>query len=511
MEIISAGNMIDCIALNKSPKSFQKVENKTISLCDYSDFFSGKSISWKTKMLLNSTGLSNKNTIIRQVIHLLEISIFLIKNKGLFLLGEQGTGKSTLFTRYFQELFKKAPEVLSTALLIGNGNISSEKKMGEITPLLQEVAVLVEEFINGAEQSDSSVIGTLKDALDSKEFLMCKKVPTPTETTFVFAGNSYEIPSSKEDLTRVTKVFPKNYKDRALADRLPFVLPHFKSLFGETYYVESDEEILPIVHLQQIFRYLRECECDTILVDIENKREIGVYNPFIHAISILLYPDSTAPEWFTRGWFEFFKFFRSILIAEKIYDPFNKNSARLIIEMLGYSIDEIEYVAFSSDRILIKSNTESKIDKVALTGFGINDNKLEYEFYKNKSLKEIAPILNCTKNYSALTQKISGDLPFEYRIYFDNIKEANAKRTDKKDDEYNSLVLEKIERYAKEDIPFSKEELTFRGIPEIYKILISGILDNIFHEKTEVDTLRDFSFNKNEIQIVNYSKFLKNI
>lgn len=511
MASLTAGNMINNIALGKSPSSFQKVKNKAITICNYSKLLSNKSISQKMKLLLNSTGLSNKNTIIRQVIHLLEISIFLIKNKGIFLLGEQGTGKSTLFTRYFIELYKKAPEVLTTALLIGNGNVSSEKKMGEITPLLQEVAVLVEEFINGAEQSDSSVIGTIKDALDSKEFLMCKKVPTPTETTFVFAGNSYEIPSSKEDLTRITKVFPKNYKDRALADRLPFVLPHFKSLFGETYYVESDEEILPIIHLQKILKLLRKRKCNTILVDIEDKREIGIYNPFLHAVSILLYPNGTAPEWFTRGWLEFLRFFRSILIEEKIYNPFNKNSARLIVEMLGYSIDEIEYVTFSSDRILIKSNTESKIDKVALTGFGINDNKSEYEFYKNNTQKEIAPILNCTKNYSVLTQKINGDLPFEYRIYFDNIKEANAKRTDKKDDEYNSLVLEKIERYAKENIPFSKEELTFRGIPEIYKILISGILDNIFQEKTEVDTLRDFSFNKNEIQIVNYSKFLKNI
>ena len=58
---------------------------------------------------------------------------------------------------------------------------------------------------------------------------------------------------------------------------------------------------------------------------------------------------------------------------------------------------------------------------------------LEYDFYKHNPLKEIAPIYDFTKDYLVLTQEIHGDLPFEHRIYFDNIRKHNAEAKDKKD------------------------------------------------------------------------------
>ena len=179
--------------------------------------------------------------------------------------------------------------------------------------------------------------------------------------------------------------------------------------------------------------------------------------------------------------------------------------------MLGYSIDDIDYVTFSNDRILIKSCVENKIAKVALTGFGVKENMLEYDFYKHNPLKEIAPIYDFTKDYLVLTQEIHGDLPFEHRIYFDNIRKHNAEAKDKKDDRYNDLILNEIERYIKENIPFSREKLAFRGIPEFIKISIPPLLSDSFKKKIDINDINfnDISFNEGKIQIINYINFLK--
>ena len=512
MEKIQAGNMVDRITLREKPKEFQKV---TASLKEpikeFSDLILPKELPSKIKLLMNSTGLSENNTLIRKVIHLTEITTYLLPNKGIFILGEQGTGKSTLFSSYFPDLYKKFSGAITTPSLIGSGNISDESKIKESKVLLDEKVVVVEEFTNENEQTDSSTTGTLKDALESGNFLKCKKVETKTETTFIFIGNSYAPLFSKEELNKIKEVIPSRYRDRALGDRFPFVLPHFHTLFGKTKYVESENEVLPIAYLEQILEALRNRKDSTLWLNMDDKREIGVFNPFINAVSTLCYPNGSAPEWFISGWLEFFKFFRSILIDEEIYNPFNEKSARFIVSMLGYSIDDIDYVTFSNDRILIKSCVENKIAKVALTGFGVKENMLEYDFYKHTPLKEIAPICDFTKDFLVLTQDIQGDLPFENRVYFNNIRKHNAEVKDKKDDRYNDLILNEIERYIKEDILFSKEKLAFRGIPEFIKISIPPLLSDIFKKKIDINDINfnDISFNEGEIQIINYINFLK--
>ncbi len=57
-----------------------------------------KQISTVTQLILNSTGISHNNTVIKNCTHLLEIALYLVKNRGCFIIGEHNTGKSTLFT-----------------------------------------------------------------------------------------------------------------------------------------------------------------------------------------------------------------------------------------------------------------------------------------------------------------------------------------------------------------------------------------------------------------------------
>lgn len=506
-----AGDILNCITLKKDIEDFQgKDDCSEIPLEDFKILLAGKNVSLKTKLILNSTGLSDYNTLIRKCIHLLEIALYLSKNKGCFIIGEQGTGKSTLFTHFLKNLGEKTSGALTTALLIGNANINDESKIKNSDAFFNKKFVIVEEFVDESSINDSSVIGTLKNGMESGTFLKCKKNSTKTETTMAFIGNSYREIHRTGDLLQLKKDLPQSYQDRGLHDRIPFLLPHFHSLFGETKYVESDSEVIPIQYLQQILQELRDISNDKIYITsdmgINPGREFNIYNSFITSIYKLFYYNEEAPKWFIYGWLEFLKFFRSILIDEKIHNPFNKNSARFILEMLDYSIEKIDYVTFDNDRILIKLENKNILHKIALTGFAIENNKKEYSSY-NKN-KIIAPILNKSDDYLVLIQKINGELPFESRIYFNNIKKYNAEKIDKEDKEFNILILEEIEKYARLEKKFNEDKLKFRGVPYFYKKIILEILKEEFDFEKEIN-LNDFCFDSDRITVINFSKYIK--
>lgn len=328
---IKIGDIQKYIALRKPLKDVQGIqEDLKDPLKEYADLASEKEISKKTELLLNSTGISYNNTIIKNCTHLLEIALYSVKNKGCFIIGEQDTGKSTLFTYFLKEIVEKTSGALTTALLIGNANITDENKIKDLDILLEKTFVVAEEFIDESNINDSSVIGTLKNSLESGTLKKCKKIDIETETTMAFIGNSYQKINKIEDLLKLRKDIPQSYQDRGLYGRIPFLLPHFHSLFGKVKYVESDSEVIPVQYLQQILQELRNVSNDkefiTSDMGISSGREIIIYNSFIDAICKLYYYNKEAPRWFIHGWLEFLKFYRSILMEEKVYNPFNKNS-----------------------------------------------------------------------------------------------------------------------------------------------------------------------------------------
>ena len=512
---IKAEGILNCIALNRDIAEFQRIKEELENPLEYvKNLQDEKQISTVTQLILNSTGISHNNTVIKNCTHLLEIALYLVKNRGCFIIGEHNTGKSTLFTHFLKKLVFKTSGALTTALLIGNANITDENKIKDSDILLEKPFIAVEEFVDEASINDSSVIGTIKNSLESGTLKKCKRTDIKTETTMAFIGNSYHKITKKEELSKIRKDIPQSYQDRGLHDRIPFLLPHFCSLFGKVKYVESDSEVIPVQHLQQILQELRNVPNDKIYITsdmgISSGRELNIYNSFIAAICKLYYYNKEAPRWFIYGWLEFLKFYRSILIEEKVYNPFNKSSARFISEMLGYSPEEIDYVTFDNDRILIKLNNRNEIHKIALTGFAIESNKREWEFYSKTKSEIISPILNHNDDYLILTQEIHGEFPFESRIYFDNIKKHNAEKTDKRDERFNILLLQEIERYALLGKKFNEKELKFRGVPEFYENLISMTIKKEFNYEEEKDiNLSDVSFDSDRFKIINFWRYIK--
>lgn len=463
-----------------------------------------KKLNEKLETILKISRVTKENTFISLVTHLLKVSQYLVKNKGIFLIGENGTGKSYIYTEFFKELFPKySGSMITPALLIGDGRATPN----DTECIFDEKAVLIEEICDDDESSQSS-IGILKDSLESGYFKKCKKEDKEINISPVFTGNDYNQPNNLSDLISCKDSIPKRYRDKGFLDRVPLLLPHNKKLFGEMNYyknIASKEFSLNDV-LKNLRENLKEKNYITTDMEISSEREEKIYNSFLNAITTLLYPNEKAPDWFIRGWFELLKFFRSLLIDEKVYNPFNEKSARLIIEIIGYDTDNIDYLVFTTNRLIVKLKEENNIFKIALTGFGIEENQKEYNFYQSKKNSFISPITKITK--TTIIQEV-GDITPDKRIYLDPLNKSRNEEN-KTDEEFNYSILQSMEYCIDRNINFDNEKFSFRGIPDFYKYGLSIILFNAIGTNVPMDKIKfeDFIFNNEDFKILNFVDYL---
>ena len=464
-----------------------------------------KKLNEKLETILKISGVTKENTFISLVTHLLKVSQYLVKNKGIFLIGENGTGKSYIYTEFFKELFPKySGSMITPALLIGDGRATPN----DTECIFDEKAVLIEEICDDDESSQSS-IGILKDTLESGYFKKCKKENKGINISPVFTGNDYNQPNNLSDLISCKDSIPKRYRDKGFLDRVPLLLPHNKKLFGEMNYyknIASEEFSLNDV-LKNLRKNLKEKNYITTDMEISSEREEKIYNSFLNAITTLLYPNEKAPDWFIRGWFELLKFFRSLLIDEKIYNPFNEKSARLIVEILGYDTNDVGYLVFITNRVIVKLKEENNIFKIALTGFGIEENQKEYNFYKSNKNSFISPITEITK--TTIIQEV-GDITPDKRIYLDPFNKSRNE-DNKTDEEFNYSILQSMEYCIDRNINFDNEKFSFRGIPDFYKYGLSTILFNAIGTNVPMDKIKfeDFILNDEDFKILNFVDYLQ--
>ena len=464
-----------------------------------------KKLNEKLETILKISGVTKENTIISLVTHLLKISQYLVINKGIFLIGENGTGKSYIYTEYLKDIFPKySGSMITPALLIGDGRATPN----DTECIFDEKAVLIEEICDDDESSQSS-IGILKDTLESGYFKKCKKENKGINISPVFTGNDYNQPNNLSDLISCKDSIPKRYRDKGFLDRVPLLLPHNKKLFGEMNYYKNIvfEEFSLNDVLKNLRETLKEKNYITTNMEINSEREEKIYNSFLNAITTLLYPNEKTPDWFIRGWFELLKFFRALLIDEKVYNPFNEKSARLIIEILGYDSNTIDYIVFTTNRLIIKLKDESNIYKIALTGFGIEENQKEYIFFQSNKSNSISPITKITK--TTLIQEV-GDITPDKRIYLDPLNKSRNEEN-KTDEEFNYSILQSMEYCIDRNINFDNEKFSFRGIPDFYKYGLSTILFNAIGTNVPMDKIKfeDFILNDEDFKILNFVDYLQ--
>lgn len=491
--LISAKETMEGIKINKDIKFIQNTNNtkykekiENISILD----------------ILKGVGIGKENTVIFLIISILKLSLISLKNTGGFLVGEQNTGKSILYSFFLKEKCKKISGTITLANLRGDARKSENVEKC----LLEENTVIFEEMLNDPK-INGEIIGLLKDCMESGSFSKKNEALTQTDTSFIFIGNNYSQFNNFMEITsqKILEDLPKEFKDRAFFDRIPIILPHYTSLFGKVKYVDEEEYILPIIDIEEIIDKCRELDIVFLLKDFSEEfegREINIFNKFLFSLSYLFFQEENTnpPTWFLKGWIEFLKYFRKLLIGE-YHNPFNKNSVKLILYLTGYKFDEVEYVAFDrEDRLIIKLVDQKLFHKIALTGFGCRNNRLEIDYFYNNPNSNILSIKDIQKNDILLIQESGEYLP-DKRIYLDNLREQHNLHHET-DEEFNKLILTKMAK--------GEEGYSFRGIPKYFEKGLLLQTQEIFSKNITTINLKDFCFEKSEIKLLNFATYLKN-
>ena len=449
------------------------------------------------KELLNSAGYREGNTLYFIFMFLIKLIIPCIKRKGILILGEERTGKSALYTLCIDGL-TKISGIPTVPMLRGNANSDNS------LCFLKERVVILEE-IGEVLENAKEVINLIKDSFESGYFFQYQRQITPTELTLIIIGNNYASLDNFKGLENIDflKNLPNGFNDRAFKDRIALLLPHYHNLQGKIQYIEVGQEKMPTAYLKKMLFDIRDEKPEFLLEDYKNnfnERDLKIFNEFIFALGKLCLKDKI-PNWFIQGWLEVLQHFRFLLTDGKFYNPFNEKSARLIVEILGYSVENIEFVGFDTNRIIIKLKNTETFHKVSLTEFGRKENMKEFEMYKTFNLDKVAKIIECRENGNLLIQEAGNYLP-DKRIYFDNILKANNEKN-KTDDEFNKLLLENMAKNI-----YSIPEYNFRGISVQHKLYATGILKSYFGYSGEIN-YEDFLFNETEVKILNFSKYTK--
>ena len=260
---------------------------------------------------------------------------------------------------------------------------------------------------------------------------------------------------------------------------------------------------MPTVYLKKMLFDIRDEKLEFLLEDYKNnfnERDLKIFNEFIFALGKLCLKDKI-PNWFIQGWLEVLQHFRFLLTDGKFYNPFNEKSARLIIEILGYHVEDIEFVGFDTNRIIIKLRNTETFHKIPLTEFGRKDNIKEIEILKSYKLDGVARVIEYDENGDLLIQEAGNYLP-DKRIYFDNILKINNEKN-KTDEEFNNLLLKSMAKNI-----HNTPEYNFRGISIQYKLYATEMVKSYFRYNGEVN-YEDFLFNENSVKILNFSKYVE--
>ena len=478
-------------------ENINEEEVKKLSKDIIQNEFLGTTFSEAIKVLLNSAGYGEGNILYFSLMFLIKIIILCIKRKGILILGEERTGKSALYTLCIDGIIKISG-IPTIPMLRGNANSDNS------LCLLKEKVVILEE-IGGLLENAKEFISLIKDSFESGYFFQNQKQITPTELTLIITGNNYFSLDSFKDLENIDflKNLPNGFNDRAFKDRIALLLPHYHNLQGKIRYIEVGQEKMPTVYLKKMLFDIRDEKLEFLLEDYKNnfnERDLKIFNEFIFALGKLCLKDKI-PNWFIQGWLEVLQHFRFLLTDGKFYNPFNEKSARLIIEILGYHVEDIEFVGFDTNRIIIKLRNTETFHKIPLTEFGRKDNIKEIEILKSYKLDGVARVIEYDENGDLLIQEAGNYLP-DKRIYFDNILKINNEKN-KTDEEFNNLLLKSMAKNI-----HNTPEYNFRGISIQYKLYATEMVKSYFRYNGEVN-YEDFLFNENSVKILNFSKYVK--
>lgn len=466
------------------------------------------SLSERIALIFSSCGMSIDNSLYYIAVNLFKLSLLLEKGLGMISIGEKETGKSGLYDLIFTEIATIVSGLPTEAELRGEARSNSKS-------LLEKSVLIFEEIGIGNNPQLNKILSLIKDVLMRGEYLKNKTVEEKVLCSIMINANNYGRFKNLEELQGkdILSSLPAPFQyDSALIDRFSCVLPHYKNLFGKIKY-PSKVEVIPIMALEETIRQQRSKKTFFIKSNEEiSSRLLKTITLIVSGITKLLYPEieneEDIPKWLINGVVEFVKHFNSIANQEvKVYNPFNLNSLEFILEVLGYDIKNVKFALFHKERLIIGFKKKQILYKIALTGFGIEENRKEFEFTQNSSEPLLAIIEKTSSDFRVIQYK-------SHDFYTSNLITVSTRGLDFKNmKEHNEDLIKSIQVSVdlKKDINFSDEK--FEGIPTFQLKLLQREIQRIFGFTNEILTKisrKNLAIDKNgDIRLINFGEFIQ--
>lgn len=466
------------------------------------------SLSERIALIFSSCGMSIDNSLYYIAVNLFKLSLLLEKGLGMISIGEKETGKSGLYDLIFTEIATIVSGLPTEAELRGEARSNSKS-------LLEKSVLIFEEIGIGNNPQLNKILSLIKDVLMRGKYLKNKTVEEKVLCSIMINANNYGRFKNLEELQGkdILSSLPAPFQyDSALIDRFSCVLPHYKNLFGKIKY-PSKVEVIPIMALEETIRQQRSKKTFFIKSNEEiSSRLLKTITLIVSGITKLLYPEieneEDIPKWLINGVVEFVKHFNSIANQEvKVYNPFNLNSLEFILEVLGYDIKNVKFALFHKERLIIGFKKKQILYKIALTGFGIEENRKEFEFTQNSSEPLLAIIEKTSSDFRVIQYK-------SHDFYTSNLITVSTRGLDFKNmKEHNEDLIKSIQVSVdlKKDINFSDEK--FEGIPTFQLKLLQREIQRIFGFTNEILTKisrKNLAIDKNgDIRLINFGEFIQ--
>lgn len=478
---------------------------------DYSNLLTEESFYMFLKILLGSIGYSVDNTVYCIVINLFKLCGFFGESVYSILLGEKSTGKSGLKDLIFTEDIERFSECPTIPNLRGESRqtTNSQNNTTKAKVPLEKRGIFIEEVGNIENGKLSTILGFFKEVWGSKSFKKNNTKETSTKTNVTFILNNYSTFKNLKNIKRNDLVsnLPLEFQnDEAIYMRFFMILPHYKATLGKIKYVAKDQLVMPIISLEEIFSSFQEMKIELELekyglagLEGRDNRNFSAVIRLMESIFFynLIKENKAIPEWFIKGVIEFIKHFNSIAENKEIHIPFNSNSVIFILNLLGFDTEKVEFVLFHEERILIKQKDEDFFHKIALTGYGIEQNRKELEFYKENPDK-VVKILSLTEDGIRMKQEYA-DIYSSQIIWI-----STSFRSKTTDEEYNKLIIKLIQK--DEDV----SKYNFRGIPKFFTNIATRIIKNKFGKVEKNISKKNYVLQDGDIKLLNFGEFITN-
>lgn len=463
----------------------------------------------KITRIFNSMGMSLDNTAYYIITNLFKLIPLVEKEICLISIGENETGKSSIYDLIFNEITTIFSGLPTEADLRGDATKKNDRA------LLSVMVLVLEELNSNNNLQMMRILSIVKDTLMRGWYLESKEEKKPVNCSIIINANNYFPVTDLDSLQgkEILSSLPTPFQyDRALIDRFPFILPHYKSIFGKIVYIK-EAEVIPIINLENFIKAQREKR--TFLVkaeEITSSRLLKSTSLVISGATKLLFPEiereEEIPKYLINGIAEFAKHFNSIATQKtKVYNPFNANSLEFILEILGYNIKSIKFALFHKERLIIAFRKKQVIYKIALTGFGIEQNRKEVEFTQNSSEPLLANIEKVSPDFKIIQYKA-------HDFYTSKIINTSTKGLDFKSmKEHNEDLIKIIQVSVNLEKDANLSDEKFEGIPPFQLKLLQKETQRIFRFTNDMlnsVSRKNFAIDKEgEIKLFNFSEFIE--